>query len=151
MKQRVAPISLSIKIVTGFILLLTVLMFIGAFFVSVLLWAALVLSVVVVSSYLYAPVAYELDEKQLVIVRRINRKTFVPVIKSRSIEHDNPALGIRLWGNGGLFAGTGIFWNKTYGIFRAYVTTGKRSHLILVETPTDKVMISPENPQLFLS
>ena len=149
-KQRVAPTSLAIKVVTTSILLLTAFIFIGAFFVVTLLWAALVLSIIVVSCYLYAPVAYELNKNELVIVRRINRKTFAPIISSRSIEHDNPALGIRLWGNGGLFAGTGIFWNKTYGIFRAYVSTGKRANLVLLETPTHKVLISPENPQHFI-
>lgn len=150
-KQRVAPTSLAIKVVTTSTLLLTALIFIGAVFVFALLWAGLVLSIIVVSCYLYAPVAYELNKNELVIVRRINRKIFAPVISSRSIEHDNPALGIRLWGNGGLFAGTGIFWNKTYGIFRAYVTTGKRAKLVLLETPTHKVLISPENPHHFIT
>jgi len=151
MKQRVAPMSLSIKIVTGFILLLTLAIFIGAIYEPALVWAALFLAFIVLFCYLYAPVAYVLDDKQLVIIRRINRKTFAPVIKCTSIENDKPSFGLRLWGNGGLFAGTGIFWNRKYGVFRAYVTTGKRAYLVLVETPKDKVIITPEYPEQFLT
>ena len=151
MKQRVAATSLSIKMVTAFILLLTVVMIISAIFISALIWAAITLIIIVVLCYLYAPVAYILDKNQLHVIRRINRKIYGPVIKCSSIEHDKPSLGIRLWGNGGLFSGTGIFWNKQYGIFRAYVTTGKRAHLVLVETATDKVIISPEHPEKFLT
>ncbi len=151
MKQRVAATSLSIKVVTVFILLLTLVMIIAAIFISALIWAAITLIIIVVLCYLYAPVAYVLEKNQLVVIRRINRKIFGPVIKCSSIEHDKPSFGIRLWGNGGLFAGTGIFWNKQYGIFRAYVTTGKRAHLVLVETATDKIIISPEYPEQFLA
>lgn len=132
-------------------MLLTLAMFIGAYFEPVLIWAALVLTVIDLSCYLTAPVAYILDQEQLVVIRRVNSKTFAPVIRCVSIEHDKPAFTLRLWGNGGLFAGTGIFWNKRYGLFKAYVTTGKRSHLVLVETPADRVIISPENPDIFLS
>ena len=143
--------SLSIKIVTGFILLLTLAIFIGAIYEPALGWAALFLAFIILFCYLYAPVSYVLDDRQLVVIRQIGRKTFAPVIKCRSIENDKPSFGLRLWGNGGLFAGTGIFWNRKYGIFRAYVTTGKRAYLVLVETPKDKVIITPEYPEQFLT
>ena len=151
MKQRVAPTGLSIKIVTGFILLLTLAMFIGSIYEPVLVWAGLSLSFIVLMCYLYAPVSYILEDNQLLVVRRINSKAFSPVIKCTSIEYDKPSFVLRLWGNGGLFSGSGIFWNRKYGVFRAYVTTGKRSHLVLVETPSDKVIITPENPGQFLT
>ncbi len=60
MKQNVAPTSLSIKIITLLVLLMTIGMFIGAVYEPRLLWAGTVLAVVVVLCYLSAPVAYEI-------------------------------------------------------------------------------------------
>jgi len=151
MKQNVAPTSLTIKVITLFVLLFTLGMFIGALFVPELLWVGIVLAIIVVLCYLFAPIAYELTGRQLAIVTRINKKLFGPVLKCSTIGNEKPSFGLRLWGNGGLFAATGIFWNKKYGTFRAYVTTGERSHLVLVGTPTTKVLISPENPEQFVT
>ncbi len=57
---------------------------------------------------------------------------------------------VRLWGNGGVFAGTGIFWNKRYGVFRMYVTNARQKDFVVVETENQIVIISPENPQVFI-
>jgi len=151
MKQNVAPTSLSIKIITLLVLLMTIGMFIGALYEPRLLWAGIVLAVVVVLCYLSAPVAYEIKGDQLLIITRIGNKTFGPVTGYSFVYDDKPSFGIRLWGNGGLFAGTGIFWNKKYGIFRAYVTTGSKSHLVLVDTPTTRVVITPKSPDQFVA
>lgn len=150
MRQQVAPTGRSIKIITAFILMLTLVMLIAATYESALVWAVVALIIIVFSCYLYAPVAYIIENKQLIVIRRINRKIFGPVVKCSSISDDKPSFGIRIWGNGGLFAGTGIFWNRKYGIFRAYVTTGNRDYLVLVETPSDKVIITPEDPEQFI-
>ena len=56
---------------------------------------------------------------------------------------------LRVWGNGGLFAGSGLFWNRKDGFFRAYVTSSKRPHLVLVEADIGKVIVSPEHPGQF--
>jgi len=151
MKQDVAPTSLSIKIITLLVLLMTIGMFIGAVYEPRLLWAGTVLAVVVVLCYLSAPVAYEIKGDQLLIISRLGNKTFGPVTGCSFVYNDKPSFGIRLWGNGGLFAGTGIFWNKKYGIFRAYVTTGSKSHLVLVDTPATRVVITPKSPDQFVA
>ncbi len=151
MKQKVAPASLSIKIITLLILLMTAGMFIGAYYEPRLVWAGIVLAIVVVLCYLSAPVAYEINGGHLSIITRIGNKIFGPVTRCSYVYDDKPSFGIRLWGNGGLFAGTDIFWNKKYGIFRAYVTTGSKSHLVLVETPATRVVITPENPDQFVT
>ena len=151
MKQKVAPASLSIKIITLLILLMTAGMFIGAYYEPRLVWAGTVLAIMVVLCYLSAPVAYEIKGGQLSIIRRIGNKIFGPVTRCSYVYDDKPSFGIRLWGNGGVFAGTGIFWNKKYGIFRAYVTTGSKSHLVLIETPATRVVITPENPDQFMA
>ena len=151
MKQNRAPTGLSIKIITSLILLLTGGMLMGAFFRPGLLWGGIILGIIVLFCYLSAPVAYGLNGNQLIIISRSNKKVFGPVLKGSLIEEEKPSFGLRLWGNGGLFAGTGIFWNKKYGIFRAYISTGARSYLILIETPATKVIISPEKPEEFVA
>jgi hypothetical protein len=151
MKQNVAPTGLSIRIITLSVLLLTLGMFIGAFFEPGFLWIGIALAVIVSFCYLLAPIEYELHKSQLAIITRINKKIFSPVRNCSTIHEEKPSFGLRLWGNGGLFAGTGIFWNRKYGIFRAYVTTGDRKKLILVETPATKILITPEDPDQFVS
>ncbi|HEY5649125.1 MAG TPA: PH domain-containing protein [Nitrospiria bacterium] len=117
---------------------------------DILLLPALILGAITLGCYLRAPVAFDLSLRKLTIVFRFGEKQFAQVSKVSRVEGPL-SLGIRLWGNGGLFAGTGIFWNKKYGIFRAYVTRGKPADLVLVETPDKKVIISPENPERFVS
>jgi len=151
MRQNVAPTCLTIKIVTSFVLLLTGVMIIGAFFIFELLWAGIILTIVVIYCFLSAPIAYELNGNQLTIISRMGKKVFDPVLKCSLIGEEKPSFSLRLWGNGGLFAGTGIFWNKKYGVFRAYVSTGERSNLTLIETPESKVILTPENPKEFLA
>ena len=151
MRQNAAPTSLSIKIVTSLTLLLTGGLLIGSFFYLELLWVGILLVIVVLLCFYSAPIAYELHGKQLLIISRSNKKVFGPVLKCSLVGDEKPAFSLRLWGNGGVFAGTGIFWNKKYGVFRAYVTTGKKSNLILVETPESKVIITPESPKEFLA
>jgi hypothetical protein len=151
MKQNTAPTCLSIKIITFFIMLLTFGMFIGAFFEPALIWAGATLAIIVLLCYLFAPIAYDLNGNQLVIITRINKKIFGPVLKCSTIHEEKPSFGLMLWGNGGLFTGTGIFWKKQYGIFRAYVTTSERKYLILVDTPTTKILITPDNTDQFVT
>ena len=101
MKQNVAPTSLSIKILTLLVLLMTIGMLIGAVYEPRLLWAGTVLAVVVLFCYLSAPVAYEIKGDQLLIITRIGNKTFGPITRCSFVYDDKPSFGIRLWGNGG--------------------------------------------------
>lgn len=151
MRHNIAPASLSIKIVTSLILLLTGGILVGSFFYFELLWVGIFLAIITLLSFLLAPIAYELNGNQLTIISRLNKKVFGPVLKCSLIGDEKPSFSIRLWGNGGVFAGTGIFWNKKYGIFRAYVSTGRKEKLILIETPREKVIITPESPKDFLA
>ena len=80
---------------------------------------------------------------------RLGEKVFAPVTRC-SLLSSRPPWGLRLWGNGGLFAATGIFWNKAYGVCRAYVTSARYEDYVPVETPGQKVLISPENPGEFV-
>jgi hypothetical protein len=114
-----------------------------------MLVGAALLAAVVVGCYLRAPVAYDLTGDQLTVRFRLGEKVFAPVTRC-SLLSAHPPWGLRLWGNGGLFAATGIFWNKAYGVYRAYVTSARYEDYVLVETPSQKVLISPENPGEFV-
>jgi hypothetical protein len=149
MRQAAAKTSLSIKIITSGILLTTAGFLVASAFEPWLLCAGAAFSVFCIVFYLLAPASYELSEGRLTVFRHLGTKQFAPVVKCSRITERMP-FTIRLCGNGGLFAGTGIFWNRRYGVFRAYVTSARRSDLVLLETPTGKIIISPENPQAFV-
>ena len=105
-----------------------------------------VLGAIALGCYLRSPVAYEITPgNQLTIRLRLGSHVFGPV--RQCVILDGPvSFGLRLWGNGGLFAVTGIFWNGSFGKFRAYVTNLRK--LVLVEAQDGgKIIISPDNTQ----
>src|SRR5664280_2873735 len=54
---------------------------------------------------------------------------------------------LRLFGNGGLFAITGIFQSKALGRYRAFVTNPKQAVVLRYET---RVVLSPADPDALL-
>lgn len=149
MIQSSAPMSPAIKFITGLVLVMTAVFLIAGLKVCGLLLGAAALATVVLFCYLYAPAAYELTGDQLTVRHRLGQKVFPGVTGCTTLTSRLP-MGLRLWGNGGLFAATGIFWNKAYGVYRAYVTSARYQDYVLVETRTQKILISPENPEEFV-
>jgi hypothetical protein len=150
MKQPTAPASLAIKVVTASVLVLNLAFYIAAPHQWGLLIVAIVLSMIVLVCYLFwTPVKYELAHGELTVSFRIGRVRYSPVLKCSAL--DAPlGVGIRVFGNGGLFAGSGIFWNRKHGLFRAYVTSIKPHDLVMVETPATKIFISPADTRAWL-
>ena len=150
MKQSTAPTSLGIKVVTAIVLILTAAFYVAAGYHRPLLAAAIILSVVVaICFFFWTPVEYEFTGGELTVLFRIGRKRYGPVIKCSAVDTPLRA-GIRLFGNGGVFAGSGIFWNRKYGVFRAYITSTKPRDLVMVETPSTKIFISPADPRAWV-
>jgi hypothetical protein len=149
MTQASAPMSPAIKFVTGLVLVMIVALFVAARQVCGMLLGSALLSIVALFCYLYAPVAYELTGDQLTVRFRLGQKVF-PAVTGCETLSARPPRGVRLWGNGGLFAATGIFWNRAYGVFRAYLTSARYQDYVLVATRTQKILISPENPAEFV-
>ncbi len=114
MTQGTAPMSPAIKMATGAVLTLLGLMLAAACKAWPMLAGAALLAAVILGYYLGAPVAYDLLGDQLTVRFRLGEKVFAPVSQC-SLLSARPPWGLRLWGNGGLFAATGIFWNKDYG------------------------------------
>jgi Bacterial PH domain len=149
MTQASAPMSTAIKVITGLVLAMIASMLLIAVKFGALLWGSALLATVALFCYLYAPIAYELTGDQLTVQFRLGQKVF-PAVTGCETLSARPPMGLRLWGNGGLFAATGIFWNRAYGIFRAYVTSARYQDYVLVATRTQKILISPENPAEFV-
>jgi Bacterial PH domain len=149
MTQTTAPMSTAIKVITGLVLVMAAVMLLAGTKVLGLLLGGGILAAVALFCYLWAPVAYELTGDELTVQLRWGRKVF-PGVTGCSTLSARPPMGVRLWGNGGLFAATGIFWNQTYGIFRAYVTSARYQDYVLVATRTRKVLISPGDPAGFV-
>ena len=150
MTQATAPMSTAIKIITGLVLVMIASMLLVAVKFGALLWGSALLAAVAFFCYLYAPIAYELTGDELTVQFRLGQKVF-PAVTGCSTLSARPPMGLRLWGNGGLFAATGIFWNPAYGVYRAYVTSARYQDYVLVATRTQKVLISPENPAEFVN
>jgi hypothetical protein len=116
---------------------------------EVAFWAVsipVVLGLIAVACYLRAPVAYEITpDNRLVVTFRLGSRQFAAVKGFHPARRHFP-FALRLWGNGGMFAMTGIFWNRGFGVFRAYVTNPKK--LVVVELQNGKrVVISPANTE----
>ena len=150
MKQSTAPVTLAIKVVTGCVLALNLGLYIAAFYQPGRPVAGIILSLILLACYLFwVPVEYELNGEELVVAFRIGRVRYRPVVKCSVLEQP-VRRGLRLIGNGGFFAGAGIFWNRQFGVFRAYITTNKPGTIVLVETPKRKIVISPAEPQAWV-
>jgi hypothetical protein len=149
MTQNCAPMSPAIKFITGLVLVMAAALLLAGVKISGLWLGGTVLAAIIFFCYLYAPMAYELTGDQLTVRFRAGQKVF-PAVTGCATLAARPPRGLRLWGNGGLFAATGIFWNKAYGVFRAYVTSARYQDYVLVETRAQKILISPEDPEAFV-
>lgn len=150
MTQRTANTSLAVKLVTATILLATVGCLIASFHTRSMTFVAAALMLISLVCYLTAPVAYELSDDHLTVLTHVGSTTFGPITTCSRVER-RIGWGLRLFGNGGLFAGTGFFWTPSLGIFRAYVTSARKADMLMVQTPQRKVLITPEDPDAFLA
>jgi hypothetical protein len=149
MAVRTARTSLSNNILTALVLIMTAGFCIAALREPRLLIAGALLAGISLLRCLLAPVGYDLADGMLTVRFRFEKKRFGPIVRC-SRPTQRVRFSIRLFGNGGLFAGTGIFWNRSYGVFRAYVTSARPTDLVLVETPRRRIIISPEHPEKFI-
>ena len=147
---KAAPMSRAIKVVTTCVLALALAFVAGGLLEKHLPLAGLLVGLVALICYLLTPVAYDTTGAQLTVLLRAGKKSFGPITGAVPLPGRWP-FTLRLFGNGGLFAGTGIYWNKPCGLFHAYLTSARLQDAVLVTTDICKVMISPEDPQAFLA
>jgi len=85
------------------------------------------------------------------LVRRLLWNTRLDLTGLKSVTVDRNAMkgSIKTLGNGGLFSFSGSFRSRSLGKFRAFVTD--MSSCVVLELQSGKVVISPENPEYFVS
>jgi hypothetical protein len=93
---------------------------------------------------------YALTESQIE-VRRLGWTTTLPYTGLAAVtgEPDGLRGSLRLFGNGGLFAISGWFWNRRIGRFRAYATDPHRVVLLRYRDGS-KVVVTPHDVQHFI-
>ena len=100
-------------------------------------------------SLLFVVSGYELGPEEL-LVQRLFWSTRVSLSGISRAVHDPAAMkrSLRLFGNGGLFAITGIYQNRTLGRYRAYATDPRQS--VVLSLPGRVVVVTPADPAGFL-
>jgi hypothetical protein len=93
---------------------------------------------------------YALTERYIE-VRRLGWNTVLPLAGLVAVtgEPDGMRGSVRLFGNGGLFAISGWFWNRRLGRFRAYATDPERAVLLRYRDGS-KVVVTPDDVQHFI-
>ncbi len=106
---------------------------------------------IVAVAALFVVRGYEVEGREL-RVQRLLWETRVPLEGLEGAWRDPEAMArsTRIFGNGGLFAVTGLYRNKKLGMYRAYVTD--RTQAVVLRMRADKaIVISPERPEAFLA
>ncbi len=86
-----------------------------------------------------------------ILVHRLVWNTELPVIGLESARYLAHAMrwSVRTFGNGGFFSCSGFYWNKTLGVYRAYVTDPART-VVLRYRSSRTVLLSPAEPEAFV-
>ncbi|UCE19093.1 MAG: PH domain-containing protein [Gemmatimonadota bacterium] len=104
---------------------------------------------VLVTSYLFAPHGYAIDESEVLIRRKIG-SVKIPIKRIESLRYDPAACslwGVRTFGVSGLFGYFGRFYTHDLGHHIRYATD--RDKAIVIEA--DKTfVISPDDPAQFI-
>jgi len=93
---------------------------------------------------------YLLTEKEIE-VQRLGWRTLLPLAGLVAVTGQPEGLrgSMRLFGNGGLFAMTGWYWNRRIGRFRAYATDPARAVLLRYRDGR-QVVLTPHDVQHFI-
>ena len=111
--------------------------------------AAIAIWGVLLGAALFTVRGYELTTSEL-LVQRLLWATRIPLQDLRAAWADPAAMkgSLRLFGNGGLFAISGVFKNRKLGRYRAFATEPKNS--VVLELAARTVVVTPDSPQDFL-
>jgi hypothetical protein len=151
-----APWSRSLRILTG----VSVVLLLSVALIGLLLgprqswlWRGATLGaplVILGGTLLFMVRGYVLTDSQIE-VRRLGWSTVLPLAGLGAVTGEPQGLSgsVRLFGNGGLFAISGWFWNRRIGRFRAYATDPQRAVLLRYRDGA-KVILTPDDVQHFI-
>lgn len=150
-----APWSRSLKTAsTVSIVLLALIAVAGTFGLPPRLWPARVLMIalpVIVLAIAYPSIVsgYALSTSALEVRRPFWSNTFA-LAELAAVAGDPEAFrgALRLFGNGGLFSFTGLFWTRKLGLFRAFATDPARA--VVLKFAKRTIVITPDDPLRFI-
>jgi hypothetical protein len=110
---------------------------------------ALLSPAVAVGAILFVVRGYEIDSIELRI-ERLLWTTGIPLPAVARVWADPKALrgSLRIFGNGGLYSITGLYWSRKLGRYRAFITDPKRTVVVLGAGRV--LVVSPSEPALFV-
>lgn len=93
--------------------------------------------------------SYEVDRNRLSI-QRLLWSTVIDIRGLTRVWHDPNGLrgSIRVFGNGGLFSLTGIYWSRALGRYRMFATDPKK--FVGMVLPSRKIVVTPADPDAFV-
>jgi hypothetical protein len=154
--QFSAPWSRSLRIVTaGTVIVLICIALLGLFTGprQLPLWRGAMIGVPLIVLATAAPfmVRGYLLTDTAITVRRLGWSTVLPLEGLSSITGEPEGLrgSVRIFGNGGLFAICGWFWNRRFGRFRAYATDPGRV-VLLRYRDGHSIVVTPDDVQHFI-
>jgi hypothetical protein len=160
MKQRfaAAPWPGRLKIVSGLVTLLLAAAGVAAyraapasagFTHSFGLAVALVFPAIIFASLLFVVAGYVLDGRDL-LIDRLFWSTRIPLSGLHRVYADPMVCkgSWRVFGNGGLFSFTGLYRNKTLGMYRLFATDLSRAVAIVL--PRRTLVVTPKSPEDFV-
>lgn len=108
-------------------------------------WVGLAMMLVVGICGLLVVRGYEVS-KEAVVVRRLLWDWRLPLAGLRSVEVDRQAMAgsLRLWGVGGCFSWSGLYWNRRLGRYWAAVTDPAKA--VVLRWDRKVVVLSPDEP-----
>jgi len=110
---------------------------------------ALILPALLIGSLLFMVTGYAVEGAEL-CVERLLWSTRIP-LQGLSRAWIEPAVckgSVRVFGNGGLFSFTGLFYSKRLGRYRLFATDISRSVVLVL--PSRVVVITPAEPEAFI-
>lgn len=112
-------------------------------------WMCALLPLIILGAALFMIRGYSVDANGL-FVRRLIWSNQLPWAGLRDVEADSVAMcrAVKTFGNGGLFAFSGRFWNRKLGHFHAFVTDPSRAVVLRFDRKT--VVVSPDDPGAFV-
>ncbi len=104
---------------------------------------------VALGALLFVVVGYEVDATEL----RVRRLLWTTAFHLKGVGHvwQDPEVikgSLRVFGNGGLFSFSGVFWSKRLGRYRLFATDLKRC--VVLSLADRVVVVTPADPDAFI-
>jgi hypothetical protein len=104
------------------------------------------LTIMLITFWLYRPEAVSLTEEALVVERKVSKISipYSDIVQITLPEDKDMRFAVRTFGNGGLFGYTGKYYKQPYGSMTWYCS--QRKNYVLLETSAGKkIVVTPDD------